>query len=260
MAVRSVAKGEAVAPTVPGHDKGRVEVRELDVSDLSSVRSFAEALAADSRPVDVLINNAGVLGVPHGLSPEGVEMHFATNYLGAFALTNLLLPTLSDRVVVVGSRAHRTGVRTLDVDDLAWQRRRYRSFGAYGASKLADLVLMVELDRRLRRAGSSVRAVAAHPGASVTSITSGGGHPVLSAIEWGQRLVSMPAWRGALCAVYAATMDIPGGTYIGPHGRSELRGWPAPARMAAAAEDPELGRRLWERSVELTGIDLPTSP
>lgn len=259
MACRSVEKAEAAARTVPGHDKGRVEVRRLDVSDLRSVESFVGDLAADGRPVDVLVNNAGVLGVPHALSAEGVEMHFATNYLGHFALTLGLLPLLRDRAVVVSSREHRSG--TIDLDDLGWERRPYRAFAAYGDSKLAGLLFMRELDRRLRAEGSALRSVGAHPGASATGITSGTGNPVITAIgHYGQRLVSMPAWRGALCTVYAATMDVPGGTYVGPHGRTELWGWPAPARTAPRAADEGLARDLWARSVELTGRDLPVSP
>ncbi|WP_408899425.1 oxidoreductase [Nocardioides sp. R1-1] len=252
LACRSREKAEAAARRVPGHDKGRVEVRQVDVSDLDSVRSFARALLADGRPVDVLVNNAGVLGVPHAVTPEGVEMHFATNYLGHFLLTRLLLPALTDRVVIVSSREHRSG--RIDLDDLGWQRRPYRPFQAYGDSKLAGLLFMRELDRRLRADGSPVRAVAAHPGASATAITSGSGHPVVTAVgHYGQRLVGMPAWRGALCTVYAATMDVEGGAYVGPHGRTELWGWPAPARMSRRAEDEVLARALWERSVALTG-------
>lgn len=251
LACRSVEKAEAAARLVPGHDKGRVEVRQVDVSDLGSVRSFARAMLADGRPIDVLVNNAGVLGVPHAVTPEGVEMHFATNHLGHFLLTRLLLPALTDRVVVVSSREHRSG--RIDLDDLGWQRRPYRPFQAYGDSKLAGLLFMRELDRRLRADRSSVRAVAAHPGASATAITSGSGHPVVTAVgHYGQRLVGMPAWRGALCTVYAATMDVEGGAYIGPHGRTELWGWPAPARMSRRAQDEVLARALWERSVELT--------
>lgn len=257
MACRSVEKAEAAARTVPGNDKGRVEVRQVDVSDLASVRKLVGDLVDDGRPVDVLINNAGVLGVPHALSAEGVEMHFATNHLGHFALTLGLLPLLRDRVVVVSSREHRSG--RIDLDDLGWQRRPYRPFAAYGDSKLANLLFMRELDRRLRAAGSSLRAVGAHPGASATGITSGTGNPVITAIgHYGQLLVGMPAWRGALCSVHAATVDIAGGTYIGPHGRSELWGWPAPARMSPKVDDEVVARRLWERSVELTGADLPS--
>lgn len=251
MACRSVEKGEAAARTVPGHDKGRVQVRRIDVSDLASVRAFVADLVDEDRPVDVLINNAGVLGVPHSVSAEGVEMHFATNYLGHFALTLGLLPLLTDRVVVISSREHRSGA--IDLDDLGWQRRPYRAFAAYGDSKLADLLFMRELDRRLRAEGSPLRAVGAHPGASATGITSGTGNPVLTAIgHYGQRLVSMPAWRGALCAVYAATMDVPGGSYIGPHGRTELWGWPGTARMSPKTDDEVLAAALWEKSVELS--------
>lgn len=253
MACRSVEKAMLAARTVPGHDKGRVEVRQVDVSSLDSVHAFAKELEADGRPVDVLVNNAGVLGVPHCVTPEGVELHFATNYLGHFLLTQLLLPMLTDRVVVVSSREHRSG--RIDLDDLGWERRPYRPFQAYGDSKLADLLFMRELDRRFRSQGSHLRAVAAHPGASATAITSGSGHPVVTAIgHYGQRLVGMPAWRGALCTVYAATMDVDGGSYIGPHGRTELWGWPAPARMSRKADDEVLARALWDRSVELTGI------
>ncbi|MCR1780951.1 SDR family NAD(P)-dependent oxidoreductase [Nocardioides carbamazepini] len=252
LACRSVAKGEAAARTVPGHDQGRVEVRQVDVSDLDSVRAFARGLRDDGRPVDVLINNAGVLGVPLARSAQGVEMHFATNYLGHFVLTNELYPVLTDRVVMVSSREHRSGA--LDLDDLGWERRPYRPFQAYGDSKLADLLFMRELDRRLRAERSSLRAVAAHPGASATKITGGSGHPVVTAIGYyGQKLVGMPAWRGALCTVYAATMDVPSGGYIGPHGRTELWGWPAPARMSRKADDEVLARALWDHSVALTG-------
>lgn len=255
LACRSVEKGEEAARSVRGYDEGRVVVRKVDVSDLESVRSFAADLIAEVGSIDVLINNAGVLGVPLQRSAEGVEMHFATNHLGHFALTNLLLPHLTDRVVVTGSREHRSG--DIDLDDLGWEKRPYRPFQAYGDSKLANLLFLSELDRRLEAAGSELRAVGAHPGATATGITSGSGHPVVTAVgDFGQRLVGMPGWKGALPTVYAATMDIPGDTYVGPHGRTELWGWPAPARRSPKAHDAAMARALWERSVELTGVDL----
>jgi NAD(P)-dependent dehydrogenase (short-subunit alcohol dehydrogenase family) len=126
LAVRDQAKGEAAAQRI----RGAVEVRPLDVADLSSVRAFA----AEIGDVDVLVNNAGVLGVAYGLSPDGVELHLATNHLGHFALANLLLPCLGDRVVVVSSQSHRSGV--LDLDDLRWERRGYAPYPAYAQSKL----------------------------------------------------------------------------------------------------------------------------
>jgi NAD(P)-dependent dehydrogenase (short-subunit alcohol dehydrogenase family) len=257
LACRDVDKGEAAARQMPGYDAGRVVVRRVDVSDLASVRSFAETFLAELDGLDVLVNNAGVLGAPYGLTADGVETHFATNHLGHFALTNLLLPHIRDRVVVTSSREHRSG-NGLDLDDLTWERRKYRAFPAYAQSKLANLLFMSELQRRLTEAGSEVRAVAAHPGASSTNITSGTGHPVITWIGFhGQRLVSMPAWRGALCTVYAATMDIPGDTYIGPHGRFELHGWPTAARRSDKARDTALARRLWEVSEKLSGISFP---
>ncbi len=256
LACRSLEKGEAAARQVPGYDAGRVVVRRLDVADLASVRSFADSLLGERDAIDVLVNNAGVLGAPFGLTVDGVETHFATNHLGHFALTNLLLPAIRDRVVVTSSREHRRG--RLDLDDLTWEQRPYGAFAAYAQSKLADLLFMSELQRRLTAAGSTLRAVGAHPGASATNITGGSGNPVATWIGYhGQRLVAMPAWRGALCTVYAGTMDIPGDTYIGPHGRLELHGWPAPARRSAAASDEAAARRLWEVSEKLSGVSFP---
>ena len=256
LACRNLEKAEAVAATVPGHDRGRVVVRRLDVSDLASVREFAAAFQEEYDGLDVLVNNAGVMGLPFALSPDGVEMHMATNHLGHFALTNLLLPVVRDRVVVVGSRAHRSGY--LDLDDLGWKRRRYRAFPAYAQSKLANLLFLHELHRRLTAAGSPVRAVGAHPGMATTHITGNTGNPVVTAVgAFGQRLVSMPAWRGALMTVYAATQDVPGDTYIGPHGRLELVGWPAVSARAEAARDAGLARRLWEWSERTSGVGFP---
>ena len=257
LACRNLEKGEAAARQVPGYDAGRVTVRRVDVADLASVRDFADAFLSEHDGLDVLVNNAGVLGAPYGLTVDGVETHFATNHLGHFALTNLLLPHIRDRVVVTSSREHRSG-SGLDLDDLNWERRKYRTFAAYAQSKLANLLFMSELQRRLTAAGSEVRAVGAHPGSSSTNITSGTGHPILTWIGVrGQRLVSMPAWRGALCTVYAATMDIPGDTYIGPHGRLEFHGWPSAARRSDAARDAALAQRLWEVSEKLSGVTFP---
>lgn len=248
LAVRNLAKGEAAAATM----SGSVEVRLLDVADLASVRAFAEAIG----PVDVLINNAGVLGVPFGRSPDGVELQLATNHLGHFALTNLLLPRLTDRVVVVGSRSHHSGV--LDLDDLEWQRRGYRPYAAYAQSKLANLLFLAELQRRLTAAGSSLRATGAHPGSTATAITSQTGSRVKTWVgSFGHRLVGMPARRGALPTLFAATMDVPGNTYVGPHRLGEMRGWPVNVGRSRAAGDPDLAKALWERSEELSGVSFP---
>ncbi|WP_244928167.1 oxidoreductase [Nocardioides sp. W7] len=248
LAVRDVAKGERVAAQLSGD----VEVRLLDVSDLASVRAFAEATGE----IDVLVNNAGVLGVPYSRSVDGFELHLATNHLGHFALADLLLPRITDRVVVVSSRSHLSG--ELDVDDLLWERRRYQPYAAYAASKLANMLFLAELQRRLTAAGSTLRVTGAHPGSTVTQITAHTGSPVKTLVgRYGHPLVGMPATRGALPILYAATMDVPGNTYIGPHGLSELRGWPTAVRRSRRALDPDLAKALWARSEELTGVGFP---
>jgi NAD(P)-dependent dehydrogenase (short-subunit alcohol dehydrogenase family) len=251
LAVRNLAKGEAAAALMTGS----VEVGLLDVADLSSVRAFAETVG----PVDVLINNAGVLGLPFSLSPDGVELHLATNHLGHFALTNLLLPRLTDRVVVVGSRSHLSGV--LDLDDLDWHRRGYKAYAAYAQSKLANMLFLAELQRRLSAVGSTLRVTGAHPGSTATAITSSSGSRIKTWVgAFGHRLTGMPGWRGALPTLFAATMDVPGNTYVGPHRLGEMHGWPAPAARSSAAGDPELAKALWLRSEELSGVSFPLSP
>ncbi|QIG43265.1 SDR family NAD(P)-dependent oxidoreductase [Nocardioides anomalus] len=248
LAVRSLERGRAAAARM----SGEVSVGLLDVADLASVRAFAETVDA----VDVLVNNAGVLALPYGTSPDGVELHLATNHLGHFALTNLLLPRLTDRVVVVGSPSHRHG--ELDVGDLGWRRRRYRPYAAYADSKLANLLFLAELQRRLTAAGSTLRATGAHPGSTATGITGHTGNRVKTAVgSFGHRLVGMAPWQGALPTLYAATMDVPGNTYVGPHRLREMTGWPTGAGRSQRALDPELGRALWAESERLSGVAFP---
>jgi NAD(P)-dependent dehydrogenase (short-subunit alcohol dehydrogenase family) len=248
LAVRDEAKGEAVAATMGGE----VEVRRLDVADLSSVREFAAGVG----PVDVLVNNAGVMGVPYARTVDGFEIQIATNHLGHFALANLLLPRLTDRVVVVGSASHRSG--DLDVDDLGWERRGYRAYAAYAASKLANLLFLAELQRRLTAAGSTLRATGAHPGYTSTAIQAGTGNRAFTRLsDLGNRLLGMPAWQGALPTLYAATMDVPGNSYLGPDRARELNGWPTMVGRSRTASDPDLAKLLWARSESLTGVSFP---
>src|SRR3954453_20944272 len=161
LAVRDTAKGEQAATTIDGER----EVRRLDLADLGSVRAFADAWDGD---LDVLINNAGVMATPERRTADGFELQIGTNHLGPFALTNLLLPRIADRVVTVSSGGHRMG--TIRLDDLNWHRGGYQRWRAYGQSKLANLLFMLELQRRLAEAGSSVRALAAHPGYAATNL------------------------------------------------------------------------------------------
>jgi NAD(P)-dependent dehydrogenase (short-subunit alcohol dehydrogenase family) len=248
LAVRNLEKGAAAAEQMSGD----VALELLDVADLSSVRAFADRVG----PVDVLINNAGALALPFGLSPDGVELHLATNHLGHFALSNLLLPRLTDRVVVVGSPSHRHG--HLDLDDLGWARRRYRPYAAYADSKLANLLFLAELQRRLTAAGSTLRATGAHPGTTATSITASTGSRLKTAVgDFGHRLVGMPAWQGALPTLFAATMDVPGNSYVGPHRLREMRGWPTGVGRSQRALDPGLAKALWAESERLSGVSFP---
>jgi len=248
LAVRNLDRGRAAAAQMDGD----VEVGLLDVADLASVRAFAESVGA----VDVLINNAGALALPFTTSPDGVELHLATNHLGHFALSNLLLPRLTDRVVVVGSPSHRHG--DLDLDDLDWKRRPYRPYAAYAASKLANLLFLAELQRRLTAAGSTLRATGAHPGSTATGITGSTGNPIKTFVgKHGIKLVGMKAWQGALPTLYAATMDVPGNTYVGPHRLQEMNGWPTGVGRSQRALDPDLAKALWTESERLSGVTFP---
>ncbi len=252
LAVRDPARGEQAARTIPGE----TEVRRLDLADLGSVRAFAEAWDGD---LDVLVNNAGVMAVPYQRTPEGFELQFATNHLGHFALTNLLLPRVRDRVVTVSSTAHRMG--RIDLDDLNWERRRYQRWGAYGQSKLANLLFTLELERRLRAAGSGVRAVAAHPGYAATNLQQRTQNRVQDGVmALLNRVVAQSDEMGALPTLFAATQDIPGASYVGPDGFQEHRGHPTFVGRTAAASDPEMARRLWTRSEALTGVAFPLAP
>jgi NAD(P)-dependent dehydrogenase (short-subunit alcohol dehydrogenase family) len=249
LAVRDRSRGEQAAASIDGE----VEVRHLDLSDLGSVRTFAAEWTGD---LDVLVNNAGIMMVPAGVTVDGFELQFGTNHLGHFALTNLLLPHVTDRVVTVASTAHRAG--SMDLEDLNWQRRPYSPERAYAQSKLANLLFTLELQRRLTAAGSAVRATAAHPGWAVTNLQSHSGSRVKHAgMALGNRLIGTSSEEGALPVLFAATADIPGGSYAGPSRWMEMRGAPTLVGRTASASDPDLARRLWDASAALTGTDLP---
>jgi NAD(P)-dependent dehydrogenase (short-subunit alcohol dehydrogenase family) len=249
LAVRDTAKGQAAAGVMAGD----VEVRRLDLSDLASVRAFAEAWDGD---LDVLINNAGVMATPERRTADGFELQIGTNHLGHFALTNLLLPRIRDRVVTVASGAHRMG--TIRLDDLNWERAGYQRWPAYGQSKLANLLFTSELQKRLEAAGSSVRAVAAHPGYTATNLQSHTGNLIQSAIMWvGNKVIAQGEEMGALPTLYAATQDIPGNSYVGPDGLHEGRGHPKLVGRSGAAQDKATAAALWELSEQLTGAPFP---
>jgi NAD(P)-dependent dehydrogenase (short-subunit alcohol dehydrogenase family) len=251
LAVRDTEKGDQAAESLPGV----TEVRKLDLADLSSVREFADSWDG---PIDVLVNNAGVMAVPEGRTKDGFEMQIGTNHLGPFALTNLLLPHINDRVVTVSSGAHRIG--GLDLDDLNWNTRSYQRWRAYGQSKLSNLLFTLELQRRLSEAGSDLRAVAAHPGYAATNLQSRTGNWLQNGImAVGNKLLAQSDAMGALPTLYAATQDVPGGAYVGPDGFQEQRGHPKLVGRSSAASDEESARRLWDLSEELTGVSFPLS-
>jgi NAD(P)-dependent dehydrogenase (short-subunit alcohol dehydrogenase family) len=252
LAVRDTTKGEEAAKSI----RGNAEVRKLDLADLASVREFAEAW---DEPIDVLVNNAGVMAIPESRTKDGFEMQIGTNHLGPFALTNLLLPQIGDRVVTVSSPAHRMG--GLDLDDLNWHERRYQRWRAYGQTKLSNLLFTLELQRRMTEAGSDLRAVAAHPGYASTNLQSHTGNWLQNGImAVGNKLLAQSAEMGALPTLYAATQDVPPGAYVGPDGFQEQRGHPKLVGRSSAASDEADARRLWEISEELTGVSFPLSP
>ncbi|WP_031225440.1 oxidoreductase [Streptomyces roseochromogenus] len=252
-AVRDLARGGAAAARVGGS----TEVRRLDLADLDSVREFADSW---DRPLDLLINNAGVMMLPEQRTKQGFEMQFGTNHLGHFALTNLLLPRVTDRVVTLSSGLHRGGDGVIHFEDVNL-RGRYTPTRAYAQSKLANLLFTLELQRRLTEAGSPVRALAAHPGYAATNLQSHHANPLARAfMAVGNKVFAQSDKAGALPTLYAASQDLPGASYVGPAGLGEMRGAPTLVGRSAAASDPEAARRLWTLSEELTGVTWGLKP
>jgi NAD(P)-dependent dehydrogenase (short-subunit alcohol dehydrogenase family) len=249
LAVRDLAKGAAAAESIPGD----CEVRQLDLADLASVRAFAESWHGE---LSVLINNAGVMRTPERRTVDGFELQIGTNHLGHFALTNLLLPHLTDRVVTVSSGAHRGG--SISLDDLNWEKREYRPWSAYQQSKLANLLFTLELQRRLTAAGSAVRTLAAHPGYAATNLQFRSESRLADrTMKVSNRLFAQTDEAGARSTLFAASQDLPGASYVGPGGLRGLRGYPALVGRTAAASDVEVAKRLWILSEDLTGVEFP---
>ncbi|MFJ8822692.1 oxidoreductase [Streptomyces sp. NPDC102467] len=261
LAVRDPDKGRAAAARITAEQPdARLDVRRLDLADLDSVGAFADSLRAGHARVDVLVNNAGVMAPPRTLSAQGHEVQFATNHLGHFALTGLLLDLLAQapepRVVTVSSLEHRKG--RVDFDDLKGERR-YVPMEWYRQSKLANALFGLELHRRLTASGSPIRSVLAHPGYSATGLQTNG-TARLPRLLFGYlaRPLAQSAEHGALPQLYAATEPgLRGGEFVGPDGRGEMRGAPIRVEPAPGATDTEVARRLWEVSEELTKVRFP---
>ncbi|MFA4928235.1 MAG: oxidoreductase [Patulibacter sp.] len=269
LACRSPERAEqAVAAIRSEVPDALVQVEALDLADLSSVRAFAARVGESGRPLDILINNAGVMATPQRLTADGFELQFGTNHLGHFALTGLLLEALraapAPRVVTVSSAMHRIG--SIDFDDLQWQRS-YGPWKAYGRSKLANLLFARELQVRVDAAGIPLRSVAAHPGYSATALQTSGpgmGGGLMARLNTlggrlGNVLVSTPDAYGALPSLYGATdAEVPGGSFVGPTRLAQTRGAVGTVQSTRAGRDMAVAARLFDVSEELTGVRFGT--
>ncbi|MCJ0903055.1 oxidoreductase [Rhodococcus sp. ARC_M6] len=246
LACRNTSKADVVAAEIGSN----AVVRKLDLSDLSSVREFADATDA----VDVLVNNAGVMAVPFNRTVDGFEMQIGTNHLGHFALTGLLKDKLTDRVVTMSSMMHQLG--TIDLDDLNFEHRKYNRWRAYGQSKLANLLFTYELQRRLAASGSTLKALASHPGYAATNLQ-GHTESIQDKLMGIGNLIAQSAQMGALPELWAATApDAFGGSYIGPDGPFEQRGYPKVVGSNKKSHDKKTAAGLWALSEKLTGVSF----
>jgi NAD(P)-dependent dehydrogenase (short-subunit alcohol dehydrogenase family) len=265
LACRDQAKAEParnrILVAVP---TAQVEIAQLDLASLASVRAAAQSFLASGRRLDLLIDNAGIMALPERrLSPEGFELQLATNHFGHFALTGLLLPAMVStpdaRIVTVSSIAHRGA--TMDFANLQWEHH-YKPWPAYRRTKLANLLFGFELHRRLTRAHASAMSVIVHPGVSSTNLFaagpgSGGGlqakilPPLIGVFAQSDA-------QGALPTLYAATAsEIQPGHFYGPNGFRQMRGYPVEVRAETQAYDETLAARLWQVSEDLTGVAFP---
>ena len=286
MACRSTDRGEDAAEAIAREaPSASLDVLELDLADLDSVRDFAAAFTGAYDDLHVLCNNAGVMAIPRRETADGFETQFGVNHLGHFALTGRLLDTLVEtegetRVVTQSSKAHESG--EIDFDSVArsatgsangsavsndpQRKRSYDKWAAYGQSKLANVLFAYELDRRLGAADHDVTSVACHPGYAATELQRRGPEMENSTVrkllmEGANRVVAQSAEMGALPMVYAATAStIRGGEYIGPDGFQGMRGYPTRVESSDHSHDREVARRLWDVSEELTGVSFGLEP
>ncbi|MEY3019631.1 MAG: hypothetical protein RLZZ272_615 [Actinomycetota bacterium] len=263
--VRTAIVADRIRARFPG---AVVEHVPLDLAALSSVATAVERVRAEHGALDLLVANAGVMATPYVRTVDGFELQLAVDHLGHQALVAGLLPELAaapaGRIVVVSSGLHRIG--RIDVEDLDWERRRYRPWQAYADAKLANLLFVAELARRLALAGSPVTALAAHPGLAATELQAVGpgmrgglrGRLASSVVPAASHLVAQSAERGALPQLRAALdRDLPSGTFLGPDGFGAMRGWPTVETPSRRARDPELAHRLWDETERRTGVRAP---
>jgi NAD(P)-dependent dehydrogenase (short-subunit alcohol dehydrogenase family) len=270
LACRDLAKAEAarnrILALIPKDHSpaAQIEIAQLDLASLASVRTAAESFLATNRRLDLLINNAGVMALPERrLTPDGFELQLGTNHFGHFALTGLLLPAILQpdapvppRIITVSSIAHRGA--TMDFDNLNWEHD-YKPWPAYRRTKLANLLFGFELHRRLQRAHSHTMSIVVHPGVSNTNLfaagpgSAGGLQAVIAPLVI--RLIAQSDAQGALPTLYGATSpDAQSGHFYGPHGFREMRGYPVEVRAEQQAYDESLAAKLWQTSEQHTGV------
>jgi NAD(P)-dependent dehydrogenase (short-subunit alcohol dehydrogenase family) len=271
LAVRNLEKGnQAISNLLAEYPGAKLSTEQVDLANLGSIRAFAERLNASGRPINLLINNAGIMAPPtRNATSDGFELQFGSNYLGHFALTAGLLPLLrkagSSRVTHMSSGVNRMG--RINFDDLQWERQ-YPAYRAYAQSKLANLMFALELNRRSHEYGWGILSNAAHPGATRTNLQSTGPNlgKASSGVGLGMRITGViPGFwqevpQGCLPALFAATSPrAVGGGYYGPDGYAELTGMPKAARIPSRARDEDTARKLWQVSEQLTQFRFPTN-
>lgn len=259
MTARDPDKGrDALARIKAARPRGSVELHQLDLTDLDQVKAFANKLLAEETPIHILINNAGVMMPPRTLTAQGHELQFGVNHLAHFALTGMLLPRIAEsgagRVVTISSDLHKRG--SIHFDDLTGERH-YGRIAFYAQSKFANVLFALDLDRRLRATGASVKSVLAHPGYAATNLQMSGPRGLLKLfMHVGNRFMAQPAEMGVLPQLFAATAaTVEGGDFIGPDGANEKKGHPTLVQPIAAGRDVALAQRLWQLSAELTAVD-----
>ena len=252
LACRDAGRAEAAMDLIRDEmPAATLSFQPLDLADLDQVREAAAAVVAGPR-IDVLINNAGVMIPPRTLTKQGYELQFGVNHLGTFAFTGLIHGHVDDRIVVTASIAHKSGA--MDYSDLD-ASRSYLHWPRYQMSKLANLLFMYELDRRLSAAGRATQAIGCHPGVAMTELTRHLPLPLRYMTPLATPFFNSAA-QGAWPTLQAATgAHVQGGDYLGPQGLGEISGRSGPARATRDARDPKLARDLWRRSIDLTGVD-----
>ena len=254
IAVRNLDKGnKALAKIIQQNKDADVQVMELDLANLASVKNFAENFQKNYSRLDLLINNAGVMIPPYAKTTDGFELQFGTNHLGHFALTGqllkLLISTQGSRIVNVSSGAHNFG--KIDFDDLNWEKRNYAQWTAYGDSKLANLYFTYELDRKLKEQGINTLVTASHPGWTATELQRTAG----DVMKYLNGIFAQNITMGALPTLRAAIEEgLKGAEYFGPNGFMEIGGYPVQVESNELSKDRAIAQKLWEVSEQLTSV------